>query len=459
LLGRDFDDLFNPNTQPILSRFCGFGCSLTESFKQMATAVEMPKLGNTVEECVVTRWIKHKGDYVANGDAVVEIETDKTTFEVMAPVAGTLLETFFEQGALVPVFTNLFVIGSPGESVDAFRPGSAGSGAFPSLDTAHSSEPTVPPPVQRQAEISASSSASLSPRARSFAAEHDFDAAGVVGSGPGGRILESDVRRAYHSSPQLASTKRHIGTGLPARPDGSSADGMILSADLVEPSSKISVLREKIANRMRESLSSTAQYTLNTSANAGGLLNLRSRVKASAGVPDININDLIAFCTVKALVQMPELNAEFLGGKIHKHSEVHLGFACDTPRGLIVPVVRNAHQLTTGELALKMEELAAQAVKGAIALDDLSGGTFTISNLGSLGIESFTPLLNPPQVAILGIGAIQLRAIRRAGKVEFIDTIGLSLTCDHQIVDGAPGARFLKVVREQIENVESLCTI
>jgi pyruvate dehydrogenase E2 component (dihydrolipoamide acetyltransferase) len=421
----------------------------------MATAVEMPKLGNTVEECVVTRWMKHQGDSVANGDAVVEIETDKTIFEVTSPVAGTLLETFFEQGDLVPVFTNLFVIGSPGESVDAFRPGSARSGAFPSPDTAQSLKPTVPPPVPRQAEIYASSSASLSPRARSFAAEHDFDAAGVVGSGPGGRILESDVRKAYHSSPQLASAKTHIGTG----PDGSCADGVILSADLAEPSSKISVLREKIANRMRESLSRTAQYTLNTSANAGGLLNLRSRVKASTGVPDVNINDLVAFCTIKALLEVTEVNAEFIDGRIHKHSEVHLGFACDTPRGLIVPVVRNAHQLTIAELAVKMEELAGQAVKGTIALDDLSGGTFTISNLGSLGIESFTPLLNPPQVAILGIGAIQLRAIRRAGKVEFIDAISLSLTCDHQIVDGAPGARFLKVVRERIENVESLCAI
>jgi pyruvate dehydrogenase E2 component (dihydrolipoamide acetyltransferase) len=388
---------------------------------------------------------------------VVEIETDKTTFEVTAPVAGTLLETFFEQGALVPVFTNLFVIGSPGESVDAFRPQSATSAAAPAQETANSSEPAVSPPVT---EMFAAFSASLSPRARRFVAEHDFDAAGTVGSGPGGRILESDVKEAYHSSPRLSSTaKKHMATGLTAPPEGSGAGGMIPSTDLAEPSAKISSLRERIARRMRESLSSTAQYTLNTSANAGGLLNLRARVKASTGVPDININDLVAFCTIKALLQMPDVNAEFLDGKIHKHSEVHLGFACDTPRGLIVPVVRDAHRLTIGELALKMEELTAQAVKGTIALDDLSGGTFTISNLGSLGIESFTPLLNPPQVAILGIGTMQLKAIRRGGKVEFIDTIGLSLTCDHQIVDGAPGARFLKVVMEQIENVESLCTI
>jgi pyruvate dehydrogenase E2 component (dihydrolipoamide acetyltransferase) len=404
--------------------------------------------------------MKHKGDSVTDGDPVVEIETDKATFEVTAPVAGTLLETFFEQGTLVPVFTNLFVLGSPGESVDAFRPHAETSGASPAQPIAGSAKLPVPP-VQREAsEISATSSAALSPRARTFAAEHDFDAAGVAGSGPGGRILESDAKAAYHSSPRLSSAaKKHLATGLAAPADGSGPGGMILSADLTEPSAKISSLREKIARRMRESLANTAQYTLSSSANAGGLLSLRARVKASSGVPDININDMVAFCAIKALLLAPEVNAEFVDGRIHRHSEVHLGFACDTPRGLLVPVVRNAHRLTIGELALRMKELTERAVKGAIALDDLSGGTFTISNLGSLGIESFTPLLNPPQVAILGIGAIQLKPVRREGRVEFIDSMTLSLTLDHQIVDGAPGARFLKVVREQIENVESLCSI
>jgi len=138
---------------------------------------------------------------------------------------------------------------------------------------------------------------------------------------------------------------------------------------------------------------------------------------------------------------------------------VHLGFACDTPRGLLVPVVRDAHRMSAGELALRMKELTAQAVQGTISVDDLGGATFTISNLGNLGIESFTPLINPPQVAILGVDAIQLKPVRRNANVEFIDSIGVSLTCDHQIVDGAPGARFLKVLREKIENVETLCTI
>jgi pyruvate dehydrogenase E2 component (dihydrolipoamide acetyltransferase) len=156
---------------------------------------------------------------------------------------------------------------------------------------------------------------------------------------------------------------------------------------------------------------------------------------------------------------MPDLNAEFIDGQIHKHSAVHIGFAVDTPRGLMVPVVRDAHTLAVGDLAVRIKELTARTVQGSISPDQLAGATFTISNLGGLGIESFTPLLNPPQVAILGVGAIQLKPVRKQGKVEFIDSIGFSLTCDHQIIDGAPGARFLQVLRDKIENVESLCTI
>jgi pyruvate dehydrogenase E2 component (dihydrolipoamide acetyltransferase) len=186
---------------------------------------------------------------------------------------------------------------------------------------------------------------------------------------------------------------------------------------------------------------------------------MRAKIKASTGVPDININDLVTFCAIQALIEVPDVNAEFIDGRIYKHREVHIGFACDTPRGLMVPVVRDAHKLTAGELSVKMKELAARTVQGTVSVDDLSGATFTVSNMGGLGIESFTPLLNPPQVAILGVDAIQLKPVRRETGIEFIDAIGLSLTLDHQVIDGAPGARFLNVVKEKIENVESLCTI
>jgi pyruvate dehydrogenase E2 component (dihydrolipoamide acetyltransferase) len=366
----------------------------------MATAVELPQLGNTVEECLITRWVKRKGDSVSAGEVVVEIETDKTTFEVTAPSGGTVLETFFEEGALVPVFTKIFVIGEAGE-----RLGQA---------------------AQHDPQAADRGSAPFSPRARRFAEAHDFHPAQVRGSGPGGRVLESDLRRAYDAG---------------AKPPAGSS------------------LRAAIARRMRESLASTAQYTLHASAAAAGLLALRARLKASRGPIDITIGDLVTFCTVQALLEAPELNAEYAGGRIVRHTGVHIGFACDTPRGLVAPVVRDAHTLSIAGLAARVKELTEQAVQGTIAPDALSGGTFTISNLGGLGIESFTPVINLPQVAILGVGSIQLKPVRRDGLVEFVDSIGLSLTCDHQAIDGAPGARFLRTLRGKIENVEEISGI
>ena len=422
----------------------------------MAIPVEVPKLGNTVEECLIAKWRKHKGEHVSAGEVVAEIETDKATFEVTAPADGTLLETFFAEGALVPVFTNLFVIGEAGESVDAFRPQAAA--ATEAVPAAAPAAPKVDRQVARPAP--AAPSGSLSPRARRFAAEHDFHPPAVTGSGPAGRVLEDDLRQQYYSSPRVSSlANKRIEEGMEIGGEGSGTAGMVLSSDLVPPATRVSGIRATIARRMRESLASTAQYTLHTSANAGGLLLMRAKIKGATGVPDININDLVTFCAIQALIDVPDVNAEFIDGRIYKHREIHIGFACDTPRGLVVPVVRDAQKLTAGELSVRMKELAEQAVQGTISVDDLSGGTFTVSNMGGLGIESFTPVLNPPQVAILGVDSIQLKPVRREGRIEFIDAIGLSITLDHQVIDGAPGARFLKVVKEKIENVESLCTI
>jgi pyruvate dehydrogenase E2 component (dihydrolipoamide acetyltransferase) len=240
-------------------------------------------------------------------------------------------------------------------------------------------------------------------------------------------VLEQDVRQAYDAAQKPAPSARASGT------------------------------RAIIARRLRESLASTAQYTLHASAGAAGLLALRAQIKeaSSAGrVPDVTVNALVTFCTIRALLETPELNAEFIDGTLVKHDAVHMGFACDTPRGLLVPVVRDAQTLSIGELARRMNDLAAKAVDGSIAPDRLSGATFTISNLGGLGVEAFTPVINLPQVAILGVGAIQVKPVRTDGRLEFVDAIGLSLMCDHQVIDGAPGARFLRTLKEKIENVE-----
>jgi pyruvate dehydrogenase E2 component (dihydrolipoamide acetyltransferase) len=432
----------------------------------MATPVELPQLGNTVEECVIAKWRRRPGDVVVAGDVVADIETDKTTFEVTAPVAGTVLAIFFEEGALVPVFTNILVIGDQGESVEPFRP--VGTSAVESGPVQQAPQAATPAQGGRRSPAGPATAASFSPRASRFAALHGFHfhPASLAGSGPGGRVLERDIQRAYQmatsapaASPRIEEPSR---SAAPAGATDTAATG----------------LRGTIARRMRESLASTAQYTLHASADASGLLAARARIKerAASGGPDITIGDLVAFCAIRALLDVPDLNAAFADGRIVRHRDVHLAFAVDTPRGLLAPVVRDAHALSIAGLAARTKELAAQAVHGTIPADDLTGGTFTISNLGALGIESFTPLLNPPQVAILGVGAIRPRVVRKdgprdtvrvretsarramalAGSVEFVDSIGLSLTCDHQVIDGAPGARFLQVLRAQIEAIDKV---
>lgn len=219
-------------------------------------------------------------------------------------------------------------------------------------------------------------------------------------------------------------------------------------------------MRKRIASNLRASLSGTAQYTLNSSANAAGLLALRKKAKSDPSTAGITINDIVCACTVAALREMPLLNSLLVDGEIHRSSDIDLGFAADTDRGLLVPVVRAAQNLSLLGISARIKELAAQAQAGTLSPDDMTGGTFTVSNLGGLGIESFTPVLNPPQVGILGVNAITLQPVRNAaGNLEFQDRIGLSLTLDHQLVDGAPGARFLQVVRDKIENAEQTCSI
>jgi pyruvate dehydrogenase E2 component (dihydrolipoamide acetyltransferase) len=379
----------------------------------VAIPVEMPKPGVTVEECLLVRWVRQAGERVPAGELIAEIETDKATFEITAPEEGVILEQFFPEGELVPVYTNLCVIGEPGESVEAFRPSTTGEVAR---------EPEVAPKAVSEALAPATASeAPLSPRARRFAAERQFQPGNLSGSGPGGRVLEADIRRAWEEAPMA-----------------------------------IAGLRELIARRMRESLAGTAQYTLHSSADATALIDLRRRIKAAPRAADININEMVAFAAVKALRQHAELNAELIDGKLYRHAHVHLAFACDTPRGLMAPVVKNCHELTLTELSQRMKELTQQALAGSLSPDALTGGTFTISNLGSLGIEAFTPIINPPQVAVLGVDAIRLQPVRRNGHVEFVDRVGLSLTADHQVIDGAPGARYLLTLRETIENIEVL---
>lgn len=419
----------------------------------MATPVEVPKVGNTMEECIVSRWLKKKGDSVSAGDVIAEIETDKTTVEISAPVAGTILETDFEEGAIAPVFQRLCLIGDPSEARRATAAPAPvappSQAAMPAFEPTSPLGPrTLPTSESKPASpVAGNGSAPIfSPRARRFAQDHNFHPASVAGSGPGGRVLVADLERLYAVATAAAAAPAVVARSAPAPAPAGAGERM-------------STIRERIARRMRESLATTAQYTMHSWADAGGLLALRGKIKASSAAVQITINDMVLFAVARALAEMPALNAELIDGRLHRHESIHLGFACDTDRGLMVPVIRDCQKLSLAELARRSAELAQQAMAGSIGPDDLAGATFTVSNLGSLGIDSFTPILNPPQVAILGVDAIQPRLARRENKIEIIDSIGLSLTCDHQVIDGAPGARFLKLLKEQIERVESTSQI
>ncbi len=223
---------------------------------------------------------------------------------------------------------------------------------------------------------------------------------------------------------------------------------------------KLSNIRKIIAKRLHESLSGLAQYTLNAEADVSGILALRQRIKAQGealGLANVNIGDMVMYAAVKALRQHPALNAEFDGAVVRQHSAINVGFACDTPRGLMVPVVPGAQRLSLAELAAKAKELAKQAAAGSLNPDFLLGGTFTVSNLGAFGITTFTPVINAPQVAILGVGATVLRPVRVGAGIEYREMILLSLTLDHRVVDGAPGARYLQTLTAVLENFELVC--
>ena len=426
----------------------------------MAIPVLLPKQGNTVEECIIVEWKFGKSEKVAKGDILVDIETDKATFEVEAPESGILLETFFENGDIAPVLVNIAVIGSEGESTEEFRPV-----IKEKVEEAVSEELDKPvisstPPSRSTGSVEMGAlekggsvnEGGVSPRARVTAAKFNLDPETVAGTGPNGRVIERDILKTVERGPSLSSLASNLTKdGYSAPSSGSGIGGMVLASDMKKPGKAITGMRAIIAERMMQSLNGSAQYTLNSSADARGLLAARKEIKSGKdkeGYVDINLNDMLMYGVIEVLKQYPDLNAELIDNKIYTGKDINLAFACDTERGLMVPVIKKSQELSLKELALKTRELAAKVQDGTVNPDDLSGGTFTVTNLGSLGVENFTPVLNVPQVAILGVGSIKIEPVRVDGKVEFIEKIGLSLTADHRAVDGAPAARFLKALAE-----------
>ena len=440
----------------------------------MATIVVMPQLGNSVESCIIVEWMIAEGDTVAVDQTLASIETDKSTMEVPSTAAGTVLKLLWEEGDEVPVKDPLIIVGEPGEDISGLVPGGDAAPVEDAPDKA-----TAAPEQAAPAFATERATGAVSPRARALAASAGLDASIITeGSGPHGRVIERDVAAAIAAGPVLTSAARAAGvsatqgTGIGGRVSvadaGRTAEAApaaavaapAAAADFpgASTSAPLKGVRKVVAKRMMESLTTTAQLTLNTTANAAGILAMRKKVKnadEALGLNKITLNDLVCFAVSRTLLKYPAFNAHLEDGVLTEFEQVHLGFACDTPRGLIVPVIRSAQALGLKAFSDEAKRLASGAIDGSLSPDFLSGGTFTVSNVGSFGIETFTPVINLPQTAILGVGAITPRPVVAAdGTIGVEQRLNLSLTIDHQVIDGADGARFLRDLVAAIENID-----
>lgn len=441
----------------------------------MATIVVMPQLGNSVESCIIVEWMIAEGDTVAVDQTLASIETDKSTMEVPSTAAGTVLKLLWEEGDEVPVKDPLIIVGEPGEDISGLVPGADAAPA----DAAPAEQASAPEQAAAPAFATERATGAVSPRARALAASNGVDASAIAeGSGPHGRVIERDVAAAIAAGPVLTSAARAAGVSAA---EGTGIGGRVSVADAgrtaetapaaavaapaaaadfpgASTSAPLKGVRKVVAKRMMESLTSTAQLTLNTTANAAGILAMRKKVKnadEALGLNKITLNDLVCFAVSRTLLKYPVFNAHLEDGVLTEFEQVHLGFACDTPRGLLVPVIRSAQALGLKAFSDEAKRLAGGAIEGSLSPEFLSGGTFTVSNIGSFGIETFTPVINLPQTAILGVGAITPRpTVAADGSIGVEQRLNLSLTIDHQVIDGADGARFLRDLVAAIENID-----
>ena len=399
----------------------------------MAFELFVPRLGWDMEEGTFTGWLKKDGETVKEGEPVFLVESEKAEQEVESLESGILRIPADgpQPGDVLPVGTLIGYLVEPGEEAPSSvksvaaappMPGSAGTKAAPGSTGA-----AVPTPAaQPREERDPAARASISPRAKRIAKELGVDWKKVQGTGREGRIVEEDIRAAANGSAAAAGEA---------------------------PPAPVSRLRKRIAQRVSESAHSTASVTLTAEADATNLVSRREELKASAsgGAVAPTYTDLLVKLAATALEKHPLLNAYWENEQIRVLDEIHIAIAVDTEEGLLAPVLRDANKRSIEQIAKESRSLAEKARARKLDRDSLQGGTFTITNLGTYGIDAFTPIINLPQCAILGVGAIRLKPAVHGGQLAARHMVSLSLTFDHRIVDGAPAAAFLKTVRELIE--------
>ena len=402
-----------------------------------ASAVIMPKAGITVESCIIGEWLKKIGDQIKIGDVLFTYETDKASFECESTAEGELLAIFFDEGEEVPCMENVCAVGPHGEPTDCLKPGAAPAAPEAAAEAAPAAEVAAAPAAPA---APAKIGAPISPRAAKLAESAGVNAALATGTGPKGRIIERDIRKLMEN-PAAYATAPAATSAAPAAEEYKDV--------------KFSGIRRAISKSMTTSLHTMAQLTHNTSFDATAILNYRKQLKAAGGeYAGITLGDIVLYAVSRTLLNHPDLNANMLDdNSIRLFNHVNLGVAVDTPRGLMVPTIFHADEMSLLEISQAVKQLAAECRDGAINPDKLSGGSFTVSNLGNLGVESFTPVINPPQTGILGVcGTIDRVRKGADGSIELYPAMGLSLTYDHRAVDGTPAAKFQKELAFNLEN-------
>jgi pyruvate dehydrogenase E2 component (dihydrolipoamide acetyltransferase) len=430
----------------------------------MAEQVLMPKQGNTVESCIIVEWNVNVGDKVEVGDILLSAETDKSTIDVESTAAGVVLARLWEEGDDVPVMEPILIVGKEGESFEIQQPGKEEKSVQAGEPAAAREEPKkISAPAS-----SAPAAGGSTPRARMLSEQLGIPLSAATPTGPKGRIVEKDVRALAGAPLSPAAKAQALKEGVVPPSVGSGMGGRVLVRDLIKTPARVVVdldahtdypvrgIRKVIARRMVESLRTTSQLSLHGWADARALKALRAAFKEDEETSGITIGDLVNFAVVRTLTEFPAFNAHYLGETIRRFEHIHLGVATDTERGLMVPVLFGSDLMSLKELSAQTKVLAARARDGVAQPDELAGSTFTVSNVGSFGIEAFTPVLNIPEVAILGVGTIVLKPVSTKNGVEFIDHIGLSLTMDHQAVDGADAARFMRALIDRIATLDRL---
>ena len=418
----------------------------------MATEVTLPRLGQGMESGVIVRWLKQEGDSVSKGEPLYELDTDKVTQEVEAEVDGVLQKIVVPEGE-VDVGATIAVIETNGAEP---APGSK-DGEQPEPEAA--SKPEEAPGPEQEAPAAAAPAPGegatgtpadtsgaeggggrlkASPLARRIARERGVDLASITGTGPEGRILAEDVERAPAGS-------------------GAAAAGTAAAAPVVAPAGEVEVVqlssvRKTIARRLSEAWTAPV-FQLGVSADMTEVLALRETLveQMAEGDAKPTVNDVFVKLAAVALVRHRPVNATFSGEEIQRHPAAHVGIAVAAPQGLVVPVVRDADRRTVQEIARARADLVGRSRDNKLKLEDMQGGTFTISNLGMFGVEQFTAVLNPPQVAILAVGSVKDEPVARDGQVVIRPIVNMVLTCDHRAIDGADGATFLQTLVALVE--------